>query len=601
MKQEETVAPIAKKDILGKLMYILTPQQKSYGVLVLFCSLVGALFETLGVSIIYNLVQAMVNPQDLFDHPVLGPILGLFGIGTSSGAVWMTCILAALLYIVKNIYLVALIWLRNKYACKIRRELSIKIIRSYMHRDYPFFLKVTTGELLQCSRADVDGVYNIVNQLFKLIIDAATTTFIFAYIIYTDTAMALCVIALGMLCLILVTGIFRKRVRIMGKRSRESKAILNQYLLQAYNGIKEIMVKRTQPFFVDSYRKEYLRYQKTQISSNIAKESPVNLIEAVSVAGIMIALGFRMNSVTDSINFVPKLAAFALAAFRILPSLGKISSSFNFITYRSASLDKTFNTLKEVEAEEALRKKKTPVTETDEDKNLRFANELVLKDVTWHYEGIDKNVLDGLDLTIRKGTSVGIMGSSGAGKTTLMDVILSLLKPQGGRIEVDGRDVHEIPTAWARMIGYVPQSIYMTDDTIRNNVAFGLYPGEIDDEQVWRALRQAQIDVFVKDLPNGLDTKVGDRGVRFSGGQRQRIAIARALYYDPDILVFDEATSALDNETEAAVMESVDSLQRSKTLIIVAHRLSTLKNCDEIYEIHDGKAFLRDKDEIFRS
>ena len=599
MKHVKEGAKKANKDLVSKLMYTLTPQQKSYGVVVLLCSLVGALFETLGVSIIYNLVQAMVNPEDLFRHRFLGPILSLCGVRNATGAVWMTCILAALLYIVKNIYLIALIWLRNKYACKIRRELSIRIIRSYMHREYPFFLKVTTGELLQSSRADVDGVYIIVNTFFKLIIDSATTTFIFAYIIYTDAAMALCVIALGVLCLILVTGIFRRRVRVMGKRSRESKAVLNQYLLQAYNGIKEIMVKRTQQFFVDSYEKEYLRYQKTQISSNIAKESPANLIEAVSVSGIMIALGFRMSGMTDSLDFVPKLAAFALAAFRILPCLGKISASVNSITYRTASLEKTWNTLKEVEEEAAARNERTPVTETKEDKALRFDKELVLKGVTWHYEGIEKDVLDGLELTIRKGTSIGIMGSSGAGKTTLMDVILSLLKPQGGRIEVDGRDVHEIPTAWARMIGYVPQTIYMTDDTIRNNVAFGLYPKEIDDDQVWRALEQAQIDDFVRGLPNGIDTKVGERGVRFSGGQRQRIAIARALYYDPNILVFDEATSALDNETEAAVMESVDSLQRAKTLIIVAHRLSTLKNCDEIYEIKDGKAHLRDKDELF--
>ena len=599
MKQVDTEGKKPKKDLLSKLLYILTPQQKSYGVVVLLCSLLGALFETLGVSVIYNLVQAMVNPEDLFNNRFLGPVLSILGIRDATGAVWATCILAAFLYIFKNIYLIGLIWLRNKYACKIRRELSIQIIKSYMHRDYPFFLKVTTGELLQCSRADVDGVYNIVNQVFKLVIDTATTTFIFAYIVYTDAAMAFCVIALGLLCLILVTGIFRKRVRVMGKRSRESKAILNQYLLQAYNGIKEIMVKRTQPFFVDSYRKEYLRYQKTQIDSNIAKESPANLIEAVSVSGIMIALGFRMSGMTEAIDFVPKLAAFALAAFRILPCLGKISASVNYITYRSASLDKTWNTVKEVEAEDAARKKRTPVTETEADKSLRFEKELVLKGVNWHYEGIDKNVLDGLDLTIKKGTSVGIMGSSGAGKTTLMDVILSLLKPQSGRIEVDGRDIHEIPTAWARMIGYVPQTIYMTDDTIRNNVAFGLYPKEIEDEKVWRALEQAQIDDFVRGLPKGLDTKVGDRGVRFSGGQRQRIAIARALYYDPDILVFDEATSALDNETEAAVMESVDSLQRAKTLIIVAHRLSTLKNCDEIYEIKDGKASLCDKTDIF--
>lgn len=207
-------------------------------------------------------------------------------------------------------------------------------------------------------------------------------------------------------------------------------------------------------------------------------------------------------------------------------------------------------------------------------------------------------VLTNTFLCINKGESVAFIGSSGAGKTTLADIIMGLLKPQEGSVEMDGIDIFSIPHQWAKIIGYVPQSVFLIDDTVRRNVAFGLKEEDISDEKVWSALGQAQLKEFVEGLPAGLDTIVGERGVKFSGGQRQRVAIARALYEDPDILVLDEATSALDNETETVFMESIDALQGSKILIIVAHRLTTIRNCDRIYEITDGIAIERKKEEV---
>ena len=227
-----------------------------------------------------------------------------------------------------------------------------------------------------------------------------------------------------------------------------------------------------------------------------------------------------------------------------------------------------------------------------------FHSEICLENVSWKYPNADGRVIDGLNMVILKGHAVGFVGASGAGKTTLADMILGLLPTETGAIKMDGVDIKSIPLTWSRTIGYVPQSVYLTDDTIRNNVAFGIEKEQIDDVLVWEALQQAQLKTFVESLPEGINTVVGERGIKFSGGQRQRVAIARALYYDPAILVLDEATSALDNETESAVMEAIESLQGHKTLIIVAHRLTTIKSCDEVYEIVDGKAVKKDMAEI---
>ena len=226
--------------------------------------------------------------------------------------------------------------------------------------------------------------------------------------------------------------------------------------------------------------------------------------------------------------------------------------------------------------------------------------DIKINQISWKYPNSEKFVLKDLSMEIFRGESIALIGTSGAGKTTLADIILGLYRPQGGNITVDNVDISTIPQQWSKMIGYVPQQVFLTDDTIRNNIAFGLYENEIDEKAIWRALEKAQLKEFVQSLPEGLNTKVGERGIKFSGGQRQRVAIARALYYEPDIIVLDEATSALDNETETAVMESIDLLKGEKTLLIIAHRLSTISNCDRIYEIVDGKAVPKRKEDVIK-
>ena len=298
--------------------------------------------------------------------------------------------------------------------------------------------------------------------------------------------------------------------------------------------------------------------------------------------------------------FVPKLGAFAMAAFKILPSIGKVSSRATTMAYSFPRLENVYHNV--VEAKEYEKQREKYVKENIVNKNVEVSTEfeqvLSINHVEWKYREQIKPVLENVTLEIRRGESIALIGESGSGKTTLSDIILGLLHPQKGSVYMDGIDVYGMPEEWAKVIGYVPQSVFLIDDTIRNNVAFGLK--NVDDTDIWYALEQAQLKKFVESLPEGLDTMVGEQGIKFSGGQRQRVAIARALFSRPQILVLDEATAALDNETEAAVMEAIDALQGKMTLIIVAHRLSTIRNCDKIYEICNGRAELRKKVDILK-
>ena len=275
---------------------------------------------------------------------------------------------------------------------------------------------------------------------------------------------------------------------------------------------------------------------------------------------------------------------------RLMPRANSINGDINTITYNLPSLEALYADLTDSEREqrerqaEIERKKRERRAVADE-----CAQDILVRHVSYTYPNRDEPVLRDVSLQIRHGTSVGIIGATGAGKTTLVDLILGLLRPDSGAVCYGALDIYEDYTQWQKHIGYIPQNIYLVDDTIRSNVALGLDPSEIDDRQVWRALEDAQLADFVRSLADGLDTVVGERGIRISGGQRQRIGIARALYRDPEILFFDEATSSLDNETEAAVMQAINRIGSSKTMIIVAHRLTTIAGCDRIFKVENGQ------------
>lgn len=589
------------QDIWNKFQFILTKPQKRYGLLILLMTLVGALMETLGIGIIIPFVSAMLEPEQLMQNKYIGLVAELFAIGSSEQLILFLGIVIALVYIMKNLYLTLLTYCRIRYSTKIQRELSVLMMKSYMKRGYLFFVQVNTSDLLRGIMGDVSAVYQMMYHAFRVFAELSTSLAIIIFLMVRNIGMALSVIILAGTCFVAVVLGFRKPMQRLGVQYRQSNGEAQKHSLQAFQGIKEVIVMHRQQFFVNRYEKAFERQQKALIGQTVASESPAYIIEAVCVAGLILTVSFMMYGGTDAESFIPQLSAFAVAAFRILPSLGRITSSFNQIIYFVPSLNNTYEHLKEVRAAELTMEEEIRyLTEQAQADGTRKDTAgdvgdsyLTVDHVHWRYPSADHEVLDGITLHIEEGTSVALIGHSGAGKTTLADIILGLYRPQSGCIRFKGTDIRTISEQWSGSVGYIPQSVYLTDDTIRNNVAFGV--DQPDDGLVWQALEQAQLKEFVLGLPDRLDTIVGDRGVRFSGGQRQRVAIARALYYNPEILILDEATSALDNETETAVMEAIDSLQGNKTLIIVAHRLTTIRNCDVIYEVVDGKAVERGK------
>jgi ABC-type bacteriocin/lantibiotic exporter with double-glycine peptidase domain len=401
-------------------------------------------------------------------------------------------------------------------------------------------------------------------------------------------------IATLLVIVLLVIKYFIKPVMVKaGQDNQDYYSGLYKWIYESVTGIKEIKVANKENYFINGYADCGAGYVNAVQKYNLYNSTPRLLIETIAIAGMVGYMLVVMLSGTSITTLLPQLTVLAAAAARLLPSANRINNYLTSIAYFEPFLDNVSDNLQMEIHDESISynsddyRVKTAVTKLPVTKTIR------MEDITYKYPGTDKLILDKATMEIPVGKSVGIVGTSGAGKTTIVDVLLGLLEPENGRILADGVDVNTNYQGWLKNIGYIPQTIFMTDSTIRKNVAFGVPDDEIDDNKVWQALKEAALDEFVKELPEGLDTQIGERGIRLSGGQRQRIGIARALFEDPEVLVLDEATSALDNDTEAAIMDSINRLHGRKTLVIIAHRLQTIEKCDMIYSIGEGKATLK--------
>lgn len=583
------------KYILKYLFAILSREQKLYGALILVASLIGAILETLGVSAIAPVILVLLNPEELMEKALVRNVCTLFRIENSRQFSILLICAVIILYLVKNGYFMFFSWLKAKYACKIQRELSVKMMKSFMDRGYGFFTQHNTGELLNGVTDDTGSVYLIISNGLRVIVDVITTILICIYMFMESTSLAVSVVILATICLLLILKVFRKAMLRSGDLYRKYNAILHQTLMHSFQGIKDVMILDKKDFFVKEYNDNYVYRQKENVKRTVANESPAYIIEGLCISGMLIVVALEFAMVENPVALVTALASFAVGAFRILPCLGRMSAAVNTMLYSFEGLEAVYRNITEARKYDELDVKESLV----EAIQPVFERDIQITDLDFYYTNPDDKVLNGVNLSILKGQSVAFIGASGAGKTTLADIILGLLHPQKGQILVDGQDIYSFGKGWNTLIGYVPQSVYLTDDTIRANVAFGEKRESIDEAKIWEALKKAQLVDFVKSLEKGLDTMIGERGIRFSGGQRQRMAIARALYFSPQILVLDEATSALDNDTEKAVMESIEALQGKITMIIVAHRLSTIRNCDVIYEVNQRKVTIREKEELF--
>lgn len=574
--------------MIDQMREILTNKQKKQLVIVLFCIIIAALFEMLGVSAVIPFIYAILSPEEIMKNDIVSGILRILNITNSKDMLLLIGVFIIAIYIFKNLLLLLSSYIQIWYRCGVMKELSTSMLKDYMKRPYSYFININSSEILRGLNRDVVNVQLLIESFCRICSDGLTFLLIASFIIYTDWRMAVGIIGAGISCVFVISVGFKSKMKTAGTKYREADAEKNKSAYEAITGIKEITVTRRRDAFASKYEKAYEVTRKYDIQSSFMTECPTKIIELVLVTCLIITIFIRMGQGVNASNFVPQLAAFALSAVRLLPAVSSITSHASRLVFLRPSLQGVYENV--IAARNIQNEEYFELLDMTKKGELSFDKGITIDNITWVYPGNNRAVLNNINLEIRKGDTIGIIGESGAGKTTFIDAVLGLLQPQEGRILLDNEiDIFSIPKRWAEIIGYVPQNVFLLDDTIRNNIVFGA--DRCNDAMIWEALEQAQLKTFVEQLPLGLDTILGERGIKFSGGQRQRIAIARALYQNPDILVLDEATSALDNDTEEALMEAINLLQGKKTLIIVAHRLSTIEKCNKIYRIEKGKVY----------
>ncbi len=587
------------KEMIQELRTLIDSKYNKRLIFVFLSMLVSSGLELLGVAAIMPFISVLVNVDALESNKYIKFIMNVMHLSDVMALLLAMGIGIVVIYILKNLLLLFSRNYQNSFNLEIKKSLSVEILDSIMRRPYSFFLKNNTGALMSTINVGSQGTFSIINCLFTIIAECLTVAALAFFLLATDPVLTLGLVLISISTVVIIFFGFKQISNKLGVSTVKAERERTKVLSQTISGIKDITVMKRRDYFVKKYKVISENANSISAKNTFIQMCPERITETLFIGGLIMIVVYRIRWGMDMTSFVPKLSVFAVAAFRMLPSVNKISSNFTQLVYNKPSLDAAYMQFTEVrEYEQKLAEyKENNAVSVDYDK-IEFTDSVRVDDISFRYSEDIDDVLKDLSMTIHKGESIGLIGESGAGKSTLGDVILGLLIPEKGHVYMDEHDILTIPAQWSRTIGYVPQSVYLIDDTIRNNIAFGLEESEISDDKIRNAIEGAQLSAFIDSLPDGINTVVGDRGVRLSGGQRQRIAIARSLYYNPSILILDEATSALDNDTEEAVMEAIEALQGSKTLIIIAHRLSTIANCDKVYEIRNGKSVERDKQEL---
>ena len=576
-------------EVLRKLNYIFDRKQKIDTLYMLILIIIGSALELLGVSAIMPFINAIMEPDKLIKTEPYRYVYSVFDFSSTTAFIVFLSLALICVYIVKNVFLVFMYNRQYRYIYSNMRLLSTKMMRGYLSQPYSFFAYRTSSELLRNINQDTADFFGTIQALVHLTTEGLVVFILVVYLVVKDKMITITMGAVLAGLLMFFSKIYKKHLYKIGQKNRKYEALVNKWVQQSFGGIKEIKVLNKEKFFFSRYDESFKGRVNSEYIYHTMISIPKPVIETGVMSALLVAIAIKLSLGTDASYFIPTISIFAVAAVRLLPSFNRITEYLGTIMYQKAAINSIYNELLEIEN----LNKSNDSNDCDVTAKMEFNGEIKIDNLKFKYADSEKYVLENVDFSIKKNTSIAFIGPSGAGKTTLADIILGVLLPTEGRVLVDGKNIMDSLDSWHHTIGYIPQNIYLMDDTIRKNIAFGLDEKEIDEEKVIEACKQAQLYEYVSTLPNGIDTEIGEMGVRLSGGQRQRIGIARALYNEPDVLVLDEATSALDNETENAVMEAIDSLHGTKTLIVIAHRLSTTRNCDRIYRVKDGKVCLK--------
>jgi ABC-type multidrug transport system fused ATPase/permease subunit len=578
------------RKILKKLTVLLDKKQKQQMVGIVFLMLIGGILESLGIAMIAPVMQIVVDPQQVEESKILSWIYNTLHLSSSTQLAEVIMVCLILVFVIKNLFLYFMNVVQLKFVYTNQFATSRRMMINFMLRPYEYYLNADTAVIQRSITSDVNNMYGLILSCLQLISEIIVFICLVGILLSQDAKMTITIATLLVIVLLVIKFVIKPVMVKAGQDNQDYYSGLYKWINESVTGIKEIKIANKENYFINGYADCGAGYVYAVQKYNLYNSTPRLLIETIAIAGMVGYMLVVMISGTSLTQLLPQLTVLAAAAARLLPSANRINNYLTSIAYFEPFLMNVSDNLQKeihdgsISYDSADYRKKTEVLK------LPVTKEIEMVDICYKYPNTESYILNKACMKIPVGKSVGIVGTSGAGKTTIVDVMLGLLKPESGKIYADGADVMENYRGWLKNVGYIPQTIFMVDSTIRKNVAFGYADEDIDDAKVWQALKEASLDEFVKKLPEGLDTKIGERGIRLSGGQRQRIGIARALFEDPEVLVLDEATSALDNETEAAIMDSINRLHGRKTLIIIAHRLQTIEKCDMVYSIKDGKA-----------
>lgn len=573
-------------DIFKKLNYILDKRQKINIVVLAVMIFIGGILETLSISAMLPVVWVIIDAESVQQNKYCQWAMNFLHLQDMHEFIITLLALLMIMYLLKNAYLLWLTSEQNRFISGNRNKIISQVLREFLNRPYEFYLDADIPTVFRLTDSDIPNVFSILMALISLASETVVFVLICGVLVATDWRLVLFLVIISGIVTIVMFKVLKPRLNKLGTTNQAIQSRIAKWRIQAIYGIKDVKVLHRESFFADNYESNGKIGARLNQKYAVINAMPRLLIESIFMVSILGYLIVCVVAGDDMKQMIPTLTAFGLAAVRLMPCVNRINTYLTDISYFRPCLDYVYENMNINEISKKTNQTLLPVDET---KTMQLKNRIELKNIVYAYPNTDTLIFDHADMTVPCGKSVGIMGPSGAGKSTIVDILLGLLKVHEGQILCDGDNVFDNYPAWLSQIGYIPQSIYLVDEPIRNNIAFGIADDEIDDNRIWQVLEEAQLKEFIQTLPEGLDTAIGDRGVRLSGGQRQRLGIARALYHNPEILVFDEATSALDNETEAAVMEAINSFHGKKTMVIIAHRLNTIEKCDIIYKVEGGK------------
>ena len=575
--------------MLHKVSYLFDKKQKKQiaGLAVLILIL---FLKDLRPTAVLPVVQAIMDPEAIMEREVVGKVVAALHIETSRQLIIVMLGSLIVVFVVKNVYLLFQTYVQNTFVTRNRNRMISRVMREFLNRPYEEYLGADIPTVFRLTDSDIPNAFQLILVLIQMVTEIVVAGSLCIVLVVVSPAMSLFILCIFLGMTLIITKVLKPRLNAIGHKNQMIQSRIAKWRIQSIYGLKDVKVLHREEFFVRNY------YESGALGADVARNYavfnnlPRLLIETIFMASMLLFIMLYMLRGGNISVLIPQLSAFAVAAVRVMPGTNRINTYLSEIAYSQPCLDYLYENLT-ANMKMDVNGSVTGLTGVLESggRKTELQDKIVLDHITYAYPNTDKNIFTDAHMEVKKGQSVGIMGPSGAGKSTIVDILLGLLRVQEGTVTCDGVSIFDNYADWLGKIGYIPQSIYLIDESIRDNIAFGIDADKIDDQRIWEVLEEAQLKEFVEELPEGLETTIGDRGVRISGGQRQRLGIARALYHNPEILVFDEATSALDGDTEQAVMDAINSFHGRKTMVIIAHRLNTIAKCDVIYKVEGEK------------